>query len=538
MTATDLLLWCGSNIAIATLLGAVALSLSRWPNAAHTLYVLAFVKLLTPPIVPAIAVPVSVAAGAQSAIASRVPAGAPPMTMPAATQAASDLGPASTVELTGHAAAGLPWLACVLGIWIAGATVASACAWLRIRRGNRCIKRLRTASTAVRDEVEALSRSLGLKRTPAVRVTPERTPPMVLPGLRRATIVLPAVLLAQLSTEQRRAVVLHELAHVRRRDTWVRLLELAGRCTWWWLPLTRSLSRGLRRAEELCCDAVVVAALPHARADYAAALVTSADLVGSHTATMYHACALDPIRNLEQRIQAVLTPTSQNTHPNLGRALLAVVAFVALPICACDATSPEAARAAATSSTLPQTALSQSAWVCGQVADTSPIDLAGETKTVFDAVTRARPTAAADLRRSVLVRRGATQPTVVPIDLRAMIFEGDTTQNVALAPGDSIFIPAREASPGAAILIDKRTIEQGDLVSCLLDDEVVAMASNLRALRQTQAIGAEGTVHVPYVGSVEVAGMTTEEASERIEGLLTPLFSMELDVQVRASRAR
>src|SRR5205085_2360482 len=78
----------------------------------------------------------------------------------------------------------------------------------------------------------------------------------------RPRVLLPAALWARLSEAQRDALLLHELAHLRRGDHWVRRLELAVLGLYWWLPTVWWARREIQRAEEECCDAWVVWASP------------------------------------------------------------------------------------------------------------------------------------------------------------------------------------------------------------------------------------------------------------------------------------
>jgi len=79
------------------------------------------------------------------------------------------------------------------------------------------------------------------------------------PGPR---ILLPRDLWAELSEEQRDTLLLHELAHLRRRDHWVRRLELVVLGLYWWLPVAWWACRCLHEAEEECCDAWVIEQFP------------------------------------------------------------------------------------------------------------------------------------------------------------------------------------------------------------------------------------------------------------------------------------
>jgi len=49
-------------------------------------------------------------------------------------------------------------------------------------------------------------------------------------------------------------LIVHELAHVRRRDHWVGWLELLTGLLWWWNPLYWYARHQLRENAELACD--------------------------------------------------------------------------------------------------------------------------------------------------------------------------------------------------------------------------------------------------------------------------------------------
>jgi hypothetical protein len=86
-------------------------------------------------------------------------------------------------------------------------------------------------------------------------------------------------LLAELSPRERDALLAHELAHVRRRDDLVRWLEVLTLVAFWWNPVAWFARRKLRDAEEECCDAWVVWALPAERKSYAQAMLATIEFL-------------------------------------------------------------------------------------------------------------------------------------------------------------------------------------------------------------------------------------------------------------------
>src|SRR5205814_4141548 len=87
----------------------------------------------------------------------------------------------------------------------------------------------------------------------------------------------------QLDRAGRRAIVLHELAHLRRRDLWVRRIELLVTTLCWWQPLAWYARRKVREEAELCCDAWVTWLLPQERRAYATALLRAHQYIRNHS---------------------------------------------------------------------------------------------------------------------------------------------------------------------------------------------------------------------------------------------------------------
>src|SRR5208282_5543394 len=106
---------------------------------------------------------------------------------------------------------------------------------------------------------------------------------------------------------QRDLLLAHELVHLRRRDHFVRLLELWVVGLYWWFPVAWLARRRLQEAAEFCCDAWVVAAFPEAAADYAATLVESASYLAKGVSPVpVGASGLGPVALLRRRITMIL----------------------------------------------------------------------------------------------------------------------------------------------------------------------------------------------------------------------------------------
>jgi len=92
----------------------------------------------------------------------------------------------------------------------------------------------------------------------AVRVREGEVASPQVTGLRRPTLVLPPGLGERLTPDEIDAVVLHELAHIERRDFGWNLAQRGLLAALWFHPAAWSLYRRLRRAREMRCDALAV----------------------------------------------------------------------------------------------------------------------------------------------------------------------------------------------------------------------------------------------------------------------------------------
>jgi bla regulator protein blaR1 len=147
------------------------------------------------------------------------------------------------------------WATLVVVAWAAGAATMLA----RIAVGIARTRQLRRSGRAVElPRLGSLARAVGLARVPHALVAACDAPCVV--GWLRPALVVPAGLAERLSSDELDAIVLHELAHLRRRDTIHHLaLRFAAALAWHQLAL-RWLFRHLGHERELCCDELAVRA--------------------------------------------------------------------------------------------------------------------------------------------------------------------------------------------------------------------------------------------------------------------------------------
>ncbi|WP_207435788.1 M56 family metallopeptidase [Sabulibacter ruber] len=92
-------------------------------------------------------------------------------------------------------------------------------------------------------------------------------------GFLKPLVLVPTGMLAQLPAEQVEAILLHELAHIRRRDYLVNLLQTVAEVLYFFNPGVLWLSARLRQERENCCDDLAIQAL-QSKTNFLQALVS------------------------------------------------------------------------------------------------------------------------------------------------------------------------------------------------------------------------------------------------------------------------
>jgi uncharacterized protein (TIGR03435 family) len=149
----------------------------------------------------------------------------------------------------------LPW---VVIVWLAGAVVF----WVRLAGGWIVAARMR--STLVRrappewqETLRKLGARIGLSRPVRLLVSALVQVPTVV-GWLRPVVLVPVGALGGLPAEQLEALLLHELAHVRRHDYLVNILQSVAEALLFYHPAVWWVSAHIRAERELCCDDVAV----------------------------------------------------------------------------------------------------------------------------------------------------------------------------------------------------------------------------------------------------------------------------------------
>lgn len=163
-------------------------------------------------------------------------------------------------------------------VWVIGVALLS----LRLLVACLGVERLKRATHEVDDavslRVSGLAHRLGIER--AVRVFESnlvRVPTIV--GCLRPVILLPAIVITGLPAAHLDAVLVHELAHVRRHDYLVNVMQSIVETLLFYHPAVWWCSRQVRIEREHCCDDLALEACGD-RVAYANALTRLEELRG------------------------------------------------------------------------------------------------------------------------------------------------------------------------------------------------------------------------------------------------------------------
>lgn len=361
-----------SNALVATILALPPLVLARFgrsPALVHSLWLVVLLKLVTPPLVTiplpdfarvrqdsdsnAVAQSRETMAGLQfpsTSMAEEMTGSEPGIT--------ADEWDASDSELTGPTESTEPrrakpparhgretldrlivdhWHALFLINVVIGGLVFWFLAAVRIIRFQRLLRDIRPAPDELQKRLDAVADRLNLRRAPSIWLAPGRVPPMLWALGGRARLLVPRDFWQDLDEDQQLALLAHELAHLKRKDHWVRWLDLVVAGLYWWHPILWWARSSLRDAEEQCCDAWAVWAAPCGPRTYATALLAALEFVSdAPTAGVAAAAAVVSGRRhvscLKRRMSMIVRARTSKGMSWTGRALVLGLSVLILPL--------------------------------------------------------------------------------------------------------------------------------------------------------------------------------------------------------------
>jgi beta-lactamase regulating signal transducer with metallopeptidase domain len=303
----------------------------------HFVWTLAVAGALVLPLAvaasPRFAVPVLPARSAIERLPSATNPTAPTPAAPTLHAAPDAVGPsqravgASTV--VGAPARGVPGVADLLWVlWATGATGVALLVAASLIGAASLARRARPAGDhALIAEFDDARRALGLGPNARLLIATGSTMPMTW-GALHPVVLLPAAA-PSWSPARQRAVLMHELAHVRRRDWLTQLAARVACALYWWNPLVWVAARKLREEREHACDDLVLAQGARA-SDYASELLDIARSLRAPPVTALAGVAMARPAQLGSRLLAVLDSARVRRPVPRGAALSGTLVAAAL----------------------------------------------------------------------------------------------------------------------------------------------------------------------------------------------------------------
>jgi beta-lactamase regulating signal transducer with metallopeptidase domain len=228
-------------------------------------------------------------------------------------------------------------------VWLIGSLVC----FFRLGRNLQSLHLLLKRLNSVQDQellllVQQAQQRIGLRGHVKIFQSSSNSVPISF-GILSSIIVVPKFFASQVSQEQQRAVLLHEMAHLDRRDSYVGLLQEVCHALYWWHPWILRRSKELDQLRELLCDHRVVEIEGDGRTLAEALLQIAQCAIEPRLRLPCLSSIGDQVEDLAQRLRVLCNETQLNLRPlssvkRLGIQLVASLCVLgtAIPMVADD----------------------------------------------------------------------------------------------------------------------------------------------------------------------------------------------------------
>jgi len=177
----------------------------------------------------------------------------------------------------------LTWQGVIFLLWLVGVLVISVLLVQRIFFVRGLVAQSDPAKNQLVDILEKCREQVGVRRNIRLRLSPNVTSPAVC-WLFGPVILIPKILLEQLSQDKLRAVLIHELAHIKRGDLWINCVQTFLQIAYFYNPFVWLANTVVRRIREQAVDEMVLVALGEAAQSYSNTLIDIAEMAFSRPA--------------------------------------------------------------------------------------------------------------------------------------------------------------------------------------------------------------------------------------------------------------
>ncbi|RYD35140.1 MAG: M56 family metallopeptidase, partial [Verrucomicrobiaceae bacterium] len=295
------------------------------------------------------------AAAADAALKDTAGTSQPAISNPVPATITTTASDSAGISMLRGTAAGRLWMPWAAGLWSLGVFIGLlkfAANWQVLHHWRR---QAQSCADGSWDRIFArLLRNMGLSGKVRLLASTAAPVPLVI-GWLRPVVLVPAQLFTGLTTGQLEALLVHELAHIRRHDFLVNLLQSGIGIFYFHHPCVRWISSQIRTEREHCCDdtAAVLCGGPLL---YARALAALEDLRPADAPAL---CASATGSPLISRIRRLLVPAAPVSIPPIWPAALGTTALavllIGIPWVRADEKQPAADQAAPPSNEVVET---------------------------------------------------------------------------------------------------------------------------------------------------------------------------------------
>lgn len=220
------------------------------------------------------------------------------------------------------------YVAAAMLFWLVGMVPVLArtlIGYCRLRHILRNAERSWATSDAVM--LSGVCREVGLQRIPALLYSNVLSSPIAV-GTLRSSVVLPSRISNWIDSEQMRSVLIHEVAHIKRRDPLVAHCQNLAQVIFWAHPLVWIINRHMTRCREAVCDNYVLK-WSDGRS-YSRTLLRVAEASMQKSLGLLQVGLLTTRAKLEQRISGILQEqrNMMTNSTTRGKALIFVSAVI------------------------------------------------------------------------------------------------------------------------------------------------------------------------------------------------------------------
>jgi len=251
--------------------------------------------------------------------------------------------PSESAIAVSSATVSLSWQGFAFLGWLAAVTAMALLLVQRMFFVRGLLAQSKKPNDSMIDIFEQSRKQMGTRKPIFLKFSPVASSPSVC-GLLRPTILIPQNLPDKLKNEDLRSILLHELAHIKRGDLWVSLVQTLLQIAYFYNPLLWAANTIIRKVREQAVDEMVLATMGEQAEDYPETLLNISRLTFSRPALRLRLIGVvESKKALTGRIKHILSRPFPKTAKLgfLGLITIIITASILLPMTKAETDSTE-----------------------------------------------------------------------------------------------------------------------------------------------------------------------------------------------------